>query len=59
MRGIKYVSNNQVGRRLDFGKFSNRNTKMVSSEEALRDVKSIEWSEDVLNGKQKVIIRKQ
>ena len=44
-------TNNQVGRRLDFSKISNRNTKIVSSEEALKDVKPIEWSEDVLNGK--------
>ena len=44
-------TNNQVGRRLDFSKISNRNTKIVSSEEALRNVKPIEWSEDVLNGK--------
>ena len=44
---------------LDFSKISNRNTKIVSSEEALKDVKPIEWSEDVLNGKRKVTIKKQ
>ncbi len=52
-------TNNQAGRRLDFSKISNRNTKIVSSEEALKDVKPIEWSEDVLNGKRKVTIKKQ
>lgn len=33
-------TNNQAGRRLDFSKISNRNTKIVSSEVALRGVKS-------------------
>ncbi|MFR8346869.1 hypothetical protein [Mediterraneibacter gnavus] len=52
-------TNNQTYRRIDFGKIRNRNTKIVSSEEALKDVKPIEWSEDVLNGKRKVTIKKQ
>lgn len=52
-------TNNQTYRRLDFGKIRNRNTKIVSSEEALKDIKPIEWSEDVLNGKRKVTIKKQ
>lgn len=52
-------TNNQTYRRIDFGKIRNRNRKIVSSEEALKDVKPIEWSEDVLNGKRKVTIKKQ
>ncbi len=52
-------ANNQIYRRLDFSKISSRNTKVVSSEEALKDVKPIEWSEDVLNGKRKVTIKKK
>ena len=52
-------ANNQIYRRLDFSKISSRNTKVVSSEEALKDVKPIEWSEDVLNGKRKVTVKKK
>ena len=45
-------------RRLDFSKISSRNTKVVSSEEALKDVTPVEWSEDILNGKRKVTVKK-
>lgn len=52
-------ANNQIYRRLDFSKISSRNTKVVSSEEALKDVIPVEWSEDILNGKRKVTIKKK
>ena len=52
-------TNNQTYRRLDFSKISSRNTKIVSSEGALRDVKPIEWSADVLSGKRKITIKKK
>ena len=52
-------ANNQIYRRLDFSKISSRNTKVVSSEEALKDVTPVEWSEDILNGKRKVTIKKK
>ena len=44
---------------LDFSKISSRNTKVVSSEEALKDVTPVEWSEDILNGKRKVTVKKK
>ena len=52
-------ANNQIYRRLDFSKISSRNTKVVSSEEALKDVTPVEWSEDILNGKRKVTVKKK
>lgn len=44
-------------KRLDFNKINKRVVKNVSSEEALKDVKPIDWSEDVLSGNKKVIIK--
>lgn len=35
-----------------------RHSKVISSDEALKDVIPIEWSEDVLSGKKKVAIDK-
>ena len=46
-------------RRLDFSKISNRIVGNVSTEEALKDVTPIQWSEDVLNGNKKVTITKE
>jgi hypothetical protein len=48
---------------VDMKKFSikellkNKKTKIVSSEEALKDIIPVDWSEDVLSGKKKVIIK--
>lgn len=36
---------------------SNKKHKIISSEEALKDVVPINWSNDVLSGKKKVIIK--
>lgn len=41
-------------RRLDFSKLSGRKLKIVSSEEALKDVIPINWSENVLSGDKKI-----
>lgn len=41
-------------RRLDFSKLSGRKSKIVSSEEALKDVTPINWSKDVLSGDKKI-----
>lgn len=41
-------------RRLDFSKLSGRKLKIVSSEEALKDVIPINWSIDVLSGDKKI-----
>lgn len=46
-------------RRLDFSKISGRIVGNVSTEEALKDVTPIQWSEDVLNGNKKVTITKE
>ncbi len=43
-------------RRLDFSKLSGRKSKVVSSEEALKDVTPINWSKDVLSGDKKINI---
>lgn len=34
----------------------NKKTTIVSSKEALKDITPIDWSEDVLSGKNKVIV---
>lgn len=41
-------------RRLDFSKLSGRKSKIVSSEEALKDVTPINWSKDVLSGDKQI-----
>lgn len=46
-------------RKLDFSKIDGRITGTISSEEALKDVSPIKWSEDVLSGKKKVVITKE
>ena len=46
-------------RRLDFEKISKRIVGKISSEEALAEITPIQWSEDVINGKKKVIISKE
>jgi hypothetical protein len=44
-------------RHLDFSKL-NFSDKVVTSKEALQDVIPIKWSDDVLQGKKQVIIKK-
>ena len=41
---------------LDLGKIKDKKGILVSTEEALKDVTSIEWDEDVLNGSKQVIL---
>ena len=50
-------SNAQEYRRLDFSKLK-FSEKTISTEEALKDITPIQWSEDVLSGKKKVTITK-
>ena len=45
-------------RRLDMSKLK-FSDKTMSMEESLKDIIPIHWSDDVLNGKKKVIISKQ
>jgi len=47
----------QEYKRLDFSKL-NFSDIVVTAEEALRDVNPFKWSDDVLQGKNKVIIQK-
>ena len=35
-----------------------KDTRVISSEEALKDVKKIDWSEEVLNGNSKVEVKR-
>lgn len=46
-------------RGLDMSKLKNRRVGTISSEEALKDVAHINWTEEVLDGKTKVVIRRQ
>lgn len=43
-------------KRLDFSKIGQRVTKSISTNEALKDVTPINWSDDVLNGRKKINI---
>ena len=45
--------------RLDMEKLKSRITKVISTEEALKDVEPMEWPEEVLSGKKKVIITRR
>lgn len=57
---METVLNDRSGyRRLDMSKLKNRKIGTISSEEALKDVIPINWSEDVLSGKKKAIISRQ
>lgn len=46
-------------RRLDFDKISKRIVGKMSSEEALAEITPVQWPEDVVNGKKKVIISQE
>ena len=46
-------------RKLDFNKINSRIVGNISSEEALKDINPIQWSEEVLSGRKKVIITKE
>lgn len=50
--------NNKKLKSLDLNTLKNKKTIIVSSEEALKDVTPIDWSEDVLSGKKKVTLYK-
>ena len=45
--------------RLDMEKLKSRITKVISTEEALKDIEPMEWPEEVLSGKKKVIITRR
>ncbi|MBQ2923776.1 MAG: hypothetical protein IJE60_11940 [Tyzzerella sp.] len=51
--------NKQTYRRLDLEKLQSRITKVITTEEALKDVVPMEWPEEVMSGKQKVIITRR
>ena len=46
-------------RKMNMSKLSNRKHKVISTNEALKDVAPIEWSSNVLNGTNKVRIDKR
>ena len=43
-------------RPLDMKKIQNKESVLISAEEALKDIIPIEWDEDVLNGNKQVIL---
>ena len=51
--------NSKPIQRLDLEKLKSRITKVISTEEALKDVEPMEWSEEVLSGEKKVIITRR
>lgn len=51
--------NRKTYQRLDLEKLKGRITKPISLEEALKDVVPMEWPEEVMSGKQKVIITRK
>ena len=56
---IDMSENKQTYRRLDLEKLQSRITKVITTEEALKDVVPMEWPEEVLSGKKKVIITRR
>lgn len=44
---------------LDLQVLASKKSKIVSSQEALKDVKPIEWGNDVLRGEKRVIATKE
>lgn len=52
----KMDTNTLEYRRLDFSKISKRITGTMSTEESLKDVIPIDWSDEVLSGNKKVMI---
>lgn len=44
---------------LDMSKISNKKSKIVSTEDALKDVAPINWSQDILLGKRKIIVGRE
>ena len=51
--------NIQTYRKLNLEKIESRITKAMSTEEALKDVEPIEWSNEVMSGQQKVTITRR
>jgi len=46
-----------VERKLNLNKLKNRPYRIISSEEALKNVTLFNWSNEVLNGRKKIIIK--
>jgi len=49
--------NNNKFKSLDLSKLNGKKSTIVSSEKALEDISPINWSNDVLSGKKKVLIK--
>jgi len=45
--------------KLDLAALLNKKNTIISSEEALKDVKPVEWGEDMLQGKKSVVIKQK
>ena len=55
-RGGKAMMNKKF-KSLDLSKLNGKKSTIVSSEKALEDISLINWSNDVLSGKKKVLIK--
>ena len=51
--------NMQTYRRLNVEKLKSRITKTISTEEALKDIEPIAWTDEVLSGQRKVNITRR
>ena len=49
----------QTYRKLNLKKIESRITKAISTEEALKDVEPMDWSDEVLSGQQQVNITRR
>lgn len=46
-------------RKLDLSKLKSRKRKVISTEDSLRDIVPIQWSDEVISGQKKVVISKE
>jgi hypothetical protein len=44
-------------KQLDLSRLNNKKSIVVSTKDALKDISHINWSDDVLSGKKKVILK--
>lgn len=52
------MNNNSEYKKLDMNKLFSKKSTIISTKESLKDVVPIEWNNEVLSGKKKVIISK-
>lgn len=60
-KSIRYIKGgndmNKEVRKLNLTKIRKKKSIIISTKEALKDVVQIDWSDDVLSGKKKIIVQ--